>query len=42
MTWASTGTYAGIDITFIGYFYNGQLSEGQWTDWKTVQVRYDY
>lgn len=42
MTWASTGTYAAIDITFRGYFYNTQLSEGQWTDWKTVEVRYAY
>lgn len=42
MTWASTGTYAGIDISFRGYFFNGQLSEGQWTDWKTIEVRYSY
>lgn len=42
MSWASTGTLAGINIEFRGFFYSSQLSEGQYTDWGTVEVRYFY
>lgn len=42
MSWASTGSSAVVDITFRGYFYNTQLGEGQYTDWKSVPVRYTY
>jgi hypothetical protein len=42
MSWASTGTLAGIDLEFRGYFFNSQLQEGQYTDWGTVEVRYNY
>lgn len=42
MSWASTGTLAGIDLEFRGYFYNSQLAEGQYTDWGSVEVRYNY
>lgn len=40
-SWASTGTYAGTDITFRAAF-EGPGEMYLWTPWQTVQVRYDY
>jgi hypothetical protein len=42
MSWASVGTLAAIDIEFKGRFVNFQINDSMDTNWKTVEVRYDY
>jgi len=40
-SWASVGTYAGIDIEFKGTLI-GPIGSGVETPWKYVYIRYNY
>jgi hypothetical protein len=39
-SWASTGTYAGIDVKFRAKF--DVYADYFYSPWKSVQIRYDY
>lgn len=40
MSWRTSKSVAGVDISFRGLFANYQSGEGQWSEWADVEVRY--